>query len=154
MSWTLDPAREQTILLPFDFSTPARRALESARSLVARPQLLWVLYVIPPLEATSPGVVLGQTEPKELRRRADEALAEALAEAGLSGCHRRVTLGDPAAEILDAAGELDVEMIVIPSRGKTGLRRWMIGSVAERVVRRARCPVLVLPISPEHAAAD
>lgn len=146
MSWKLDPKREHTVLLPFDFSDAATEALTTARGLVARPELMWVLHVVPPISTTSPGFLTGQHQPESLRLRAEAALAKALEQAGLVGVHQRVTIGDPAAEIIDVAKEIDANLIVIPSHGKTGLRRWMIGSVAEKVVRRTPCPVLVLPI--------
>jgi nucleotide-binding universal stress UspA family protein len=148
--WTLDPAREQTVLLPFDFSEPATMAIHTALGLVARPELLWVHHVIPPVSTMSPGFVLGDVTPAELRRRAAAALDEALATAGIRGVQPRVTIGDPAEEILLAVTELDADLIVMPSCGKTGLRRWMLGSVAEQVVRRATCPVLVLPAREVH----
>lgn len=146
MAWTLDPNHEQTVLLPFDFSEPASEAITTARGLVARTGLLWVLHVIPPLERTSPGFLTGEVDPATLRERADTALAKALSEAGIGEAQRRIAVGDPADEIVTVAREIDADLIVMPSRGKTGLRRWMIGSVAERVVRRAPCPVLILPI--------
>ncbi|NVB37767.1 universal stress protein [Pseudenhygromyxa sp. WMMC2535] len=147
MPWTLDDKREQIVLLPFDFSAASIEALETARSLVAGPKWLYVLHVVPPLESASPGVVLGKLDNKKLVAHADEALAKQLSTAGIGEAQRRVHVGDPASEIIDVAREVDAELIVIPSKGKAGLRRWMIGSVAERVVRRAPCPVLVLPIS-------
>jgi len=52
--------------------------------------------------------------------------------------------GDPAAEIVRVAEERDVDLIVISSHGRTGLGRIIFGSTAEAVVRRARCPVLVV----------
>jgi nucleotide-binding universal stress UspA family protein len=88
----------------------------------------------------------GEIEPDTLREQADTALAKALSVAGMGEARRRIVIGDPASEIIDVAREIEANLIVIPSRGKTGLRRWMIGSVAEKVVRRAPCPVLVLPI--------
>lgn len=152
--WTLDDQRQQILLLPFDFSDAAIDALTTARSLIAGPEYLYVLHVVPPLSSTSPGVMLGETDEKQMVQHADEALARALSAAGIGEARRRITIGDPASEIIDVARELDAAMIVIPSRGKTGLRRWMIGSVAERVVRRAPCPVLVLPIAPDEDDED
>ena len=55
-----------------------------------------------------------------------------------------VAFGSPADEITRFAQDHSVELIVLPSHGRTGLMRMMIGSVAERVVRLAHCPVLVL----------
>ncbi|HLT37683.1 MAG TPA: universal stress protein [Enhygromyxa sp.] len=154
MPWKLDPNREQTVLLPFDFSEPAIDALATARDLVARTELLWVLHVVPPLSTTSPGFLLGEVDLVELRERADTALAKTLSEIGIGTARRRIVIGDPASEIVDVAREIDADLIVIPSRGKTGLRRWMIGSVAEKVVRRAPCPVLVLPIDDDDDDDD
>jgi len=144
-SWNLDP--EQTILLPFDFSDAANDAIRTARGLVARTELLWVVHVIPPVTTSSPGFLMGQIDPTKLMEHADAELAKALHEAGVGEAQRRIVIGDPADEILTVASEIGADLIVIPSRGKTGIRRWMIGSVAERVVRHTTCPVLVLPIS-------
>jgi nucleotide-binding universal stress UspA family protein len=55
------------------------------------------------------------------------------------------TGGDPAAEILRYAGEHAIDLIVVGRHGRTGMSRVVLGSVAERVVRGARCPVLVVP---------
>lgn len=152
--WTLDPAREQTVLLPFDFSIPATTAIHTALGLVARPELLWVLHVIPPVSTTSPGFLFGDVKAAKLREHAEGALTKALAAAGVDGVQQRVTIGDPAEEIIVVAAEVDADLIVMPSRGKTGLRRWMIGSVAEKVVRQPPCPVLILPIRDEDEDGD
>jgi nucleotide-binding universal stress UspA family protein len=57
-------------------------------------------------------------------------------------CH--VALGDPAQEILQMAARIDADLIFTGSHGRTGLARMLLGSVAERVVRGASCPVLVV----------
>lgn len=150
MPWTLDPNREHTVLLPFDFSAPAFEAISVARGLVADVNRLFMLHVVLPVSVTSPGYVLGKIDERTLRERADTALAKAMSEAGIDAAQRRVVTGDPADSIITVAREIDANLIVIPSRGKTGVRRWMIGSVAERVVRRAPCPVLVLPIGTDQ----
>ncbi len=59
-------------------------------------------------------------------------------------CHRRLGFGEPAQEIANIVEEENVEMIVMSSEGRTGLSRVLIGSVAEKVVRLAHCPVLVV----------
>ena len=56
----------------------------------------------------------------------------------------QVRFGDPGREIAGFAETLHAELIVMPSHGRTGLSRFLIGSVAERVVRLAHCPVLIL----------
>lgn len=57
-----------------------------------------------------------------------------------------VRTGVPAKEILAYAGEHDVDLIVMGTHGRTGLHRYLIGSVTERVVRLADAPVLSVPI--------
>jgi nucleotide-binding universal stress UspA family protein len=55
----------------------------------------------------------------------------------------RLTMGDPAGEIVRIAAEEGVDMIVLGTHGRSGISRMLMGSVAEGVVRRAPCPVLV-----------
>jgi nucleotide-binding universal stress UspA family protein len=55
-----------------------------------------------------------------------------------------VAFGDPGQRITAYAEEVGADVIVMPSHGRTGLKRLLLGSVAERVLRLAHCPVLVL----------
>ena len=55
-----------------------------------------------------------------------------------------ILFGDPGHEITEFAERVKADLIVMPSHGRTGLSRLLIGSVAERVIRLAHCPVLVL----------
>ena len=54
------------------------------------------------------------------------------------------TAGNPGLEIAEFAEEIGAALIVIPSHGYHGVKRWILGSVAERVIRHAKCSVLVL----------
>jgi len=62
-----------------------------------------------------------------------------------------VMAGDPAVEVLQMAAKLGADLIVMATHGRQGLRRLFLGSVAERVVREARCPVLT--VKPKAARA-
>jgi nucleotide-binding universal stress UspA family protein len=62
-----------------------------------------------------------------------------------------VRSGDPAAEIVKYASEQRCDVVIVATRGRTGLTRMLLGSVAERVVRHADCPVLV---ARDRGAAD
>lgn len=53
--------------------------------------------------------------------------------------------GEPASEIVHFANELNADYIVMSTHGRTGLKKWMVGSVAQRVAERATCPILLLP---------
>jgi nucleotide-binding universal stress UspA family protein len=55
----------------------------------------------------------------------------------------RLTMGDPAGEVVRIAEDENAEMIIIGTHGRTGMTRLLMGSVAEAIVRRAPCPVLV-----------
>ena len=57
---------------------------------------------------------------------------------------RRVRYGSAPYQLIDAASELQADLIVMASHGRSGLERWVLGSVADRVVRSALCPVLVV----------
>jgi nucleotide-binding universal stress UspA family protein len=73
-------------------------------------------------------------------------LADAAAEAGTDGpVTVAATGGDPAEEILRYASEHSIDLIVVGTQRRTAVSRLVLGSVAERVVRGARCPVLVVP---------
>lgn len=53
--------------------------------------------------------------------------------------------GDPASEIVRLASELQADAIIMSTHGRTGLKKWMLGSVAQRVTEQACCPVCLLP---------
>jgi nucleotide-binding universal stress UspA family protein len=81
---------------------------------------------------------------ESVRSQAHRALRDALEKSGHAACQAQVRAGKPAETITEFAREHDCELIVIPSHGRTGMERFFLGSVAERVVRLAPCPVLVL----------
>jgi nucleotide-binding universal stress UspA family protein len=80
------------------------------------------------------------------RKWAADALADQVSALAADGIAARsvVRVGVPWEEILHSASEEDAQMIVMGTLGRTGLERIMLGSVAERVVRRAPCPVLTI----------
>ena len=71
-------------------------------------------------------------------------MREKLADKKYAGVQMKVSFGDPGSEIAAFAKTEKADLIVLPSHGRTGLRHLLIGSVAEKVVRLAHCPVLVL----------
>jgi len=133
----------KTIVVPVDFSEESYRALREAAALAESPDSLHVVHVLPPFAAADPAMAweVRAGEPEVTRAR--DALSHRLADEGLQDGHVDVRIGDPGSEIAALADELEAELIVLPSHGRTGLRRLLIGSVAERVIRLAHCPVLV-----------
>ena len=133
----------KTILFPTDFSHASDAALAHAETLArqAGARLLVVHVEEPPLAYGGGELYYGLPEPSsehiqamlEKVRPADPAVPYA----------HRLLLGDPAGEIVRLAGEEHAELIVLGTHGRTGLSRLLMGSVAEAIVRRAPCPVLV-----------
>ena len=83
---------------------------------------------------------------QELARHTDQltaGVAERLRAAGLSA-EAAVRDGDPRSAIVDEAKEWDADLIVVGSHGYTGLKRWLLGSVAQSVVSHAPCSVEVV----------
>jgi nucleotide-binding universal stress UspA family protein len=72
--------------------------------------------------------------------------AERFAQAGLP-VERLSVLGDPAGEILDQSTNGGVDLIVMATHGRSGVSRWILGSVAERVLRHAEVPLVLVRVS-------
>lgn len=136
------------ILVPTDFSTASISAVDQARELARRTRgtLILVHVIIP---AGAPDLVYGSLlwNPAEIMNAAREALKNWKVEAGLSrtrNIEEQVRTGVPHHEIVTAATETKADLIVIPTHGRTGLGHYLMGGTAERVIRHAPCPVLVV----------
>jgi nucleotide-binding universal stress UspA family protein len=132
------------ILFPVDFSTHGKQALETAVSLARdqRGELVLLHVEEPPLAYGGGEFYYGLPEPNhdELVRMLNEVVIDA---PGVP-VQRHVLTGSPGATIVRFAREQGVDTIVMPTHGRTGLLRFLMGSVAEEVVRRAACPVLTV----------
>ena len=134
----------KTVVVPFDFSDNAMQAVEVALEMTGDASQLHVIHVLPVLAATEPGVVWDTLDDNTRREHVEDALRERFADDKFQGIHYAVAFGDPGREITEHADRIQAHLIVLPSHGRTGLKRLLIGSVAERVCRLAHCPVLVL----------
>ena len=142
----------KTILFPTDFSTASDAALPHAEALAksSAARLLIVHVEEPPLAYGGGELYYGLPEPSSERilkmledvRPKDPAIPFA----------HRLTMGDPAGEIVRIARDEQAEMIVLGTHGRTGMSRLLMGSVAETLVRRAPCPVLVYRETAEKLA--
>lgn len=135
---------KRCIVVPIDFSAASWSAVDYALQLVDQPSHLQVVHVLPVLEPADPGVIWNTVDDESRRHHAEQAIREQLADARYQGIVTTIEFGDPGRQIAEFAQRVAAELIVLPSHGRTGLRHLLIGSVAERVVRLARCPVLVL----------
>jgi nucleotide-binding universal stress UspA family protein len=140
MSWF--PKR--TVVVPVDFSAESIDALDVGLQLVNDPANVHVVHVVIDITPLEAGEVWGVIDPQQRVEQMERALKQRLAGPKYAGIQLAVLLGEPAHGIANYAQEKQAELIVIPSHGRTGLTRLLIGSVAERVVRLAHCPVLVL----------
>jgi universal stress protein A len=130
------------ILVPIDFSEDSLHALGSARDLARRfDSELLLLHVIAPIDLITVSEVF-----EEQRRAGDAALTRIGADLRAAGQRFRVMVeaGVPARVIVDAAKRNGADLIVLGTHGRTGLAHMLIGSVAEKVVRTASCPVLAV----------
>ena len=130
--------------MPVDFSDESFAALETALALVPDASHLSLIYVLPVLEPAEPGVIWTTIDDESRRHHAELALAERLDAPHYSGVKTHIAFGDPGHEIAGFAQREHADLIVLSSHGRTGLTRLLIGSVAEKTVRLAHCPVLVL----------
>jgi nucleotide-binding universal stress UspA family protein len=135
------------ILVPIDFSECSEAASRYAALLAGDFNAeLRLVHVINP-HAYPFGDKYTALDPAELMRQTEDAAEEQLLlMAGKTNVPYTAEIrnGSPSIEICNAANQ-DVDLIVISTHGRTGLGHLLIGSVAERVVRHARCPVLVIP---------
>ncbi|NIL97217.1 MAG: universal stress protein [Planctomycetales bacterium] len=132
------------VVVPVDFSDESIQAVDTALELVESPARVHAIHVLPILAATEPGVIWDTVDDAGRKEHAEQALQQRLAGERYAGIDIVVTIGDPGEEISDFAQSIQAELIVMPSHGRTGISRLLIGSVAERVMRLAHCPVLVL----------
>jgi nucleotide-binding universal stress UspA family protein len=141
------------ILVPLDGSEQAERALMVAAPLahVLNGVVVLARVVQPPLQPATPLAPALNAEATILADMVEQAntylaqVARGLDRAGAR--HEKVTLvGYPAEMILDAVQSSRADAVVLCTHGRTGLMRWALGSVAQRIVHQASVPVLVLPM--------
>jgi nucleotide-binding universal stress UspA family protein len=149
------------ILCPTDFSDPSLCGLRMANEMASRfPTEILVLNVhkpipqlpTPRMEASDVVFDISAYE-KQVAAASRENLAS-LADSVFTddvNVRLEVRMGRPADEILQFAAEEGVDAILIATHGRTGLAHIVFGSVAEKVVRHAKCPVLTIHECPAHA---
>ncbi len=141
------------ILAPTDFSEPSYEALDTAVELAQHfGSELHILHVVPPLHVVPVPVNVEVTlYETELRAAAERSMEELIANRIPKDItvFASVVWGDPADEIINYQKEKGIDLIVIATHGRTGWRRWVFGSVTEKVVRQPTCPVLTINMPQE-----
>jgi nucleotide-binding universal stress UspA family protein len=139
------------VLCPIDFSPASRHALEHAvvvakwydAPITALHAIQSAIMVPPPIFLTAASIPPGDAE----RQAAEKELRTWLEPAGRAGVKTDLFIdeGHPVARILDRAGSLPADLIVMGTHGVGGFDRFVLGSVTERILRKAACPVLTVP---------
>jgi nucleotide-binding universal stress UspA family protein len=131
------------VLCPIDLGPNSQRLLEFARKLVDSDAALVLFHVVPmPIEAVGQPIFIEPLSGSEHEAR--EALKKHAAEVSVTNAEIAVLTGEPAAEIIRAAADRKCDLIVIATHGRSGLTHFLLGSVAERVVRESLVPVLTV----------
>jgi nucleotide-binding universal stress UspA family protein len=147
-------SRFRNILVPTDFSENAEGALALAIELATESRgsihLLHAYEIpisaVPPYGVElPPGLVL---EVRDAAARQLEKVAARVRERGLA-CDAHLIHGPPVDGIVEGAGSVKADLIVMGTRGLTGLKHVILGSVAERTIRSAPCPVLTVKPHPK-----
>ena len=142
----------QTILVPLDFSDHSARAFEMAvvlaKALGAKLELLHC-YQLNSGGMTPYGIVLPESFDREARLAAADCLAQWRDKATADGVETNTKLSPmvPSMAIADTAAELGCDLVVMGTRGLSGIKHVLLGSVAERAIRTAPCPVLTVKAS-------
>lgn len=144
-----EATRLHTIVVPTDFSDPAERALALARELAQKAgpaHLILTHAVFVPVEVEALGLDTAQLARTGIEERVARDLEQMLTElqdAGISAEYVS-SWGSPERIIVEIARAKGADLIVMGTHGRTGLAHVVLGSVAERVVREAPCPVLTV----------
>lgn len=149
------------LLVPLDGTKAGEKVLPHVRELVAKLKAEVTFFqAIQPLYnavATTDGIVYVPYTPEEMKSfvtSAEGYLARVSAPFRELGVlvHQKVSLGDPAEEIIRFADESGADLVAMATHGRTGIHRWMIGSVADKVLRAGNTPIFMVR-TPEESAA-
>lgn len=140
MSWLV----KKSVLVPIDFSELSYKAIAPAKEFVEKETFLTLIHVLTALHPADPAAMWNTLDDEQRKEKVKAFLGEKLGQMGYKNVQIEVKVGDPSTQIIDFAKDIEADLIVLPSHGKKGISRFLLGSVAERVVRLSSCPVLVL----------
>jgi nucleotide-binding universal stress UspA family protein len=146
------PMNIKQILFATDFSECSNEALKYASNLASDTGgRLWIVHVdelldttVPPIPSVEGGYFLEAAWDTKRQDEVKSKLATVVPTVSNVKYDQRYLMGSPQKEILQFAGEEAVDLIVMGSHGRTGISRLLMGSVAEAVMRKALCPVLIV----------
>ena len=136
--------KPEKIVVPVDFSGETAQAIEAAKEIADDLSQIHLIHVLLPLDAVSPGVLWGDLTDDQRKESVNEHMDKLIEEQGLTGINKVIKFGNPGLVISEFAKEISSDLIIIPSHGYHGVKHFVMGSVAERVLRHSECAVLVL----------
>ena len=141
----------KTILVPLDGSTMAEQVLPEVKKIASSDSTLYLLQVVPRQNVPYFPFTNPDKFHQELKKEAEGYMKEVEQRLKRQGytVHAVVRSGNAAEEIVNYASELNAEIIAMTTLGAGGLTHWLLGSVAEKVVRYAATPVLLIRAIPE-----
>ena len=137
------PLIKDKVVTPIDFSDESFAALDQALELVGDASKVYVVHVLAELSPMEPGIIWGEVDNAKRSENVIQALRERLSDSKYKKLNYHILFGAPGRAIADYAKEIKADLILLPSHSGSGASRFLIGSVAERIVRFAPCSVLV-----------
>ncbi len=137
----------QNILVPLDFSDGSSAILQTALNVLGEGGALQLLHVVewmPAVTAGTFGIYPHRKDIEKIKELSQAKLQESVRANPDEDLRVHVKEGKPATVILEMVGALSPDLIVMGSHGRSKLDHLLLGSVAERVIRKAPCPVLTV----------
>lgn len=132
------------VVVPIDFSEDSVVAIQTGLERVANPAALHVVHVLAPLDMSASTLQREYLSGHPREEIVQTRMKEIIKEAGAEGAQAIILEGDPGLETASYADKIRAQLIVVPSHGFHGVKRLLLGSTAERIIRHAHCSVLVL----------
>lgn len=133
----------KSVVVPIDFSDASSMAIETALEIAASRDRIHIVSVLPALDLTELGET-GMISDEDRINSCREYMSRYLTEHGYGSLEMHASVGDPGTRVIEHAIKVNADLIVMPSHGRHGLKRWLLGSTTERVLRHSLLPVLVL----------
>ena len=131
-------------VVPIDFGDRSKQAIDTALDIIFRPSDIHVVHVSPEQSTATPEEIWIDIDDEQRRTELETLYRKHFGEEKYHQIPFSVLFGDSGSEIVGHAEKIGADLIIIPSHGRSGISRLFLGSVAERVLRLAHCPVLVL----------
>ena len=135
---------KKPIVVPIDFSGQSVDAIGTACEMATSRDQIHVVHVVAKLDQIVPSAKLSLPSDEDRRAAVCQHFSEFLSKHGFEAVKEVVLDGQPGTQTAEYSMKIDEGLIVIPSHGYHGVKRLFLGSVAERVVRLAECPVFIL----------